>query len=317
MRFQCNPILKKELKLGARTVKFPLAVAIYSAIISFVAIMFVLFSSFATYMSGLSETNYQALTGGFTVLSFTQIFIIGTIIPILTAGTIAGERERQTLDILLTAPVSRWSIVVGKLAACMARIFIFIISTLPALSICFLYGGIQWQSLIIFVAESMLVAFFAGAVGVWSSSVFRKTVSAVIITMIITAAFYFVPVIIYASVLSNKEMSINFANSTSSSVIRMGIWGLVLLFSPAIGYYQAITSATSGRTVTDILAMAEVKNAPIVDLIAPYWCWVSAAITIGLGLLFLVWAASNLDAPRRKGKRLNSEPINQEIYQKG
>ena len=38
MKKLINPILNKELKIGARTVKFPIAVAVYTAVMSIIGI---------------------------------------------------------------------------------------------------------------------------------------------------------------------------------------------------------------------------------------------------------------------------------------
>ena len=143
-----NPILKKELLLGSRSIKFPIALMFYSGIMAIVALAILAGSA-----SGFSgSVEFSALTMVFFVLAFMQLVLICIIIPILTAGSIAGERERQTLDLLLTAPVSSLTIVLGKLFSSMCNVILFVVSSLPAMAIAFIYGGIQWRFLFVFLA---------------------------------------------------------------------------------------------------------------------------------------------------------------------
>lgn len=96
-----NPILKKELVLGARSIKLPLALFFYSGLLSLIAVSTLGSVSNTYYYYG--NMNFETLTSVFMTLACIQAVIICIIIPVLTAGSIAGERERQTLDLMLTA----------------------------------------------------------------------------------------------------------------------------------------------------------------------------------------------------------------------
>ena len=47
----------------------------------------------------------------FPVIGWTQLAITLLIVPILSAGSISGEREKQTLEIMLTTPEKPFAIV--------------------------------------------------------------------------------------------------------------------------------------------------------------------------------------------------------------
>ena len=116
MKLRVNPILKKELKLGARTFKFPLGISVYGMIFSLISLLNLI--SNTRWLTRVWYGNamdwgyisYNSLNSGFTVLAIMQVVMLCIIVPVLTASSIAGERERQTLDIMLTAPVSSFSI---------------------------------------------------------------------------------------------------------------------------------------------------------------------------------------------------------------
>ena len=57
-----------------------------------------------------------------------QTGLFTLLLPVMSAGAIAGERERRTWDILLTAPVTKAQIVVGKFIAILAGYGIFLVA---------------------------------------------------------------------------------------------------------------------------------------------------------------------------------------------
>src|SRR5690606_32849452 len=118
----------------------------------------------------------------FIVLSFAQLGLIAFMSPGLTAGVISSEREKQTLNLLLTTQQTSFTIIVSKLIASISFMLLIVFSTLPLYGIVFLYGGIspgQLLSVFAFFIFNMLVF---GAFGVLFSTIFKRTMIAVIVT---------------------------------------------------------------------------------------------------------------------------------------
>lgn len=301
---KANPILKKELVLGARSIKFPMALLFYSGFLSLVA-LFTLNSFSNTYYYS-DGTDFESLTSIFMVLAYIQLVMICIIIPVLTAGSIAGERERQTLDIMLTAPISPVSIVLGKLFASMANVFLFVISSLPAMSIAFLYGGIQWHYLLVFMISIMCIAFFSGAVGIWCSSVYKKTIISVIMSMAVELVFFAGTFIVIVAVYYWKyEQLLRTTGAVSVSGVSVGWLPLILLFNPAVGFADAIINAYTGVSgIEVILNYLSGTVAPGMAKIYPYWSWLNLAATLLLGFLFVFLASRRIDSVRRKEKHM-------------
>lgn len=299
-----NPILKKELVLGARSIKFPMAILFYSGVLSLVA-LFALnnFSSTYYYYGGM---DFESLTMIFMALAYMQLGMICIIIPILTAGSIAGERERQTLDIMLTAPVSPLSIVLGKLFASMANIFLFVISSLPAMSIAFLYGGIQWHYLLVFMVSIMCIAFFSGAIGIWCSSVYKKTIISVIMAMAVELVFFAGTFVAIVAVYYWKyEQLLRTTGAMSVAEVKVGWLPLVLLLNPAVGFVDAIINAYTGVSgMEKILSYLSGSVAPGLEKLYPYWSEITMVITLLLGFVFVFLAARRIDSVRRKEKHM-------------
>ena len=84
----------------------------------------------------------------FPVLAVCELCIIGLIVPIITSTSISGERERQTLEIMLTTPVRPISIVAGKLLSAVATTAMYVIATLPFMAVAFIVGGMDCSNIL-------------------------------------------------------------------------------------------------------------------------------------------------------------------------
>ncbi|MDY2629097.1 MAG: ABC transporter permease subunit [Lachnospiraceae bacterium] len=301
---RANPILKKELVLGARSIKFPLALVFYSGCLSVTALVTLdSLTGFRYYYGGI---DFETLTSIFMILAYMQLVMICIILPVLTAGSIAGERERQTLDIMLTAPVSPMSIVMGKLFAAMSNIFLFVISSLPAMAIAFLYGGIRWQYLLIFMVSIMCIAFFSGAIGIWCSSVYKRTIVSVIMSMIVELIFFLGTILaVMAYYYVRYEQILESTGTFPNSGINVGWVPAILLLNPAVGFTDAMFTAYTGSSGAEmVLTYTGVFGKPASGLLklCPYWSWISMAVTLVIGFGFVILAARRIDAVRRREK---------------
>ncbi len=110
-----------------------------------------------------------------------QVVAVGLIAPVLGAGTLAGERERKTLDLLRTVPLGRGTLVAGKVAATAALIVFLVAAALPLWGACLLLGAVRPEQ----VAGGALVllgeALGFSAVGVWASARMRRTLAAALV----------------------------------------------------------------------------------------------------------------------------------------
>ena len=95
--------------------------------------------------------------------------------PALTAGAIAGDRERKIWYDLMNSPLSGWSIVLGKMCGRLATVFAWILVVLPVWAILGLVGGLD-PKLVLF---SFMTLFFYGwlyaAIGLFASVMTSRT----------------------------------------------------------------------------------------------------------------------------------------------
>ena len=168
---ELNPVLLKELRQRFRTYRSPLVVLLYLMVVGGFSLGYIYLrwrSAPAFFQPGSSKEI-------FTVLSIAQLGLLAFVVPGLTAGVISGERERQTLNVLLTTELSPLGIVVSKMISSCSFTALLLFATLPLYSLVFMYGGLaplQMLGILGFFLVSMLLY---AAIGVSCSTYFKRT----------------------------------------------------------------------------------------------------------------------------------------------
>lgn len=174
-----NPVLLKEIKVKMRSWKAAGIIGAYLLILAAVIL-------FITYINAndmySSTVNPQFSIGAYTGIAVIQFILILFIVPALTSGAIAGERERQTLDLILCTSLRPRSIVIGKLLASMSHAILLIIASIPMFSIVFLYGGISVVEIAQLFGFYIVTAIMAGSIGIFFSTYVKRTIAATVLT---------------------------------------------------------------------------------------------------------------------------------------
>jgi len=114
-----------------------------------------------------------------SVFLFVQIVAVLLLTPAYMAGAIAEERQRGTLDCLLTTHLTPTQIVLGKLASRLAHLFGVLLTGLPILALLPLWGGVSPEVILSGFAVNGLTMLLAGAIGICSSARARSVRGAV------------------------------------------------------------------------------------------------------------------------------------------
>jgi hypothetical protein len=172
---QPNPVLVKELRgwfRGPRFFVFVTAVALSASVAGWLAIGLV---SQAGSASGGTPGRWGAAgqpAGGFLVAVIHQLLGLIAVVggPILTAGAVAGERQRQTWELLLATPLSGQEIVRGKVGAAMAFMLLLALCTLPVMSLGLLLGGLSPWAILLSQLGFLSAAFLYTSLGALMST---------------------------------------------------------------------------------------------------------------------------------------------------
>ena len=298
-----NPIVKKDVKVQSRSMKICFGVLAYELILALVFFfaMFIIQENNTYY----SDNIYSELVGLYPVLAITQFVILGVIVPVRTASSISGERERQTFDIMMTTGMTPFSVVAGKVMTAIVQSMLFIAASLPIMALSFVVGGMSWSYLFWFFAIALLISVFSASIGILCSSLCKKSVSAVIMSYGFYLIFFIgtlVPSILY------EIYSINYwynGSSVQSGYSYGENIALTLLINPAVYLAEFVALVMTGESIWDNSFDMTTVGGPIRFLAdGNHWIIASTVLFLAVSFLFLWLAARRIDPARkhRKGR---------------
>ena len=176
-----NPIVLKELRGRMRGWRAAIVLSAHLVILGCFAslIYFTVAQSASSSGTGIGKTMGQALFYSTYVLLLVVVVFLS---PAFTAGAISSERERRTLDLLITTLLPAHSIVLGKLMSALAYIVLIILAALPVQSLAFMFGGITLPEMLIGTLVLLVTALIAGSVGIFVSSLMKSSIASTVIT---------------------------------------------------------------------------------------------------------------------------------------
>ena len=178
---ELNPVLVKELRGRMRGPRAFVLLTVYLLILS--AVTLLLYAALGANPG--TDLNVGRRIGKALFLTIATVALIEVcmITPALTSGSIAGEKERQTYDLLVASLLSPWQIVWGKLGAALAFAMLLILAVVPVMSLAFLFGGVTLAEVVIALVGLVTTAVFYATVGLFWSAVMRGTLGATILSL--------------------------------------------------------------------------------------------------------------------------------------
>jgi ABC-2 type transport system permease protein len=177
-----NPVVLKELRGRMRGPRAFIVLSVYLLLMSgFVTLLYAVYiaSTRNTYNSANSQMVGKFVFGAVVGI---EMLLVCFIAPAFTAGSISGERERQTYDLLRTTLLTAPSLVLGKLTSALSYILLLLLAAVPLQSLAFLLGGVAPEELLIATALLVASTFLFGTSGVFFSSLMRRTLSSTVLT---------------------------------------------------------------------------------------------------------------------------------------
>ncbi len=246
-----NPILERELKTRMRTWKTPILILVYLTMLGFVvAIAFL--AEFTNYSYGISGFDPTVVTGIYIAISMFQLGLLLFIIPVFTATSITGERERQTFDLLLCTDISPWSIILGKMSAALSFVFLLIVAALPFTGVILLFGGVTLFDMFKVMLFYMATAIMISSIGMFCTTHFKKNISSIIVSYVIYGASLAIPAILIAVAAIISEMSYSSGGSAIQQFMENYAYEIMLFTFGSNPFYGATDLLVSGSFVDNI-----------------------------------------------------------------
>ncbi|MGZ9159598.1 MAG: ABC transporter permease [Candidatus Limnocylindrales bacterium] len=159
-------------------------------------IYLLLLGGFALMIERLVEGSFSGNFGGVSAFAgaaigqgiFAALLMLMTLQVVFlaassTSGSISLEREKQTLDLLVTTPISSLAIVIGKLLSALVYVFLLIAASIPLMAVVFVFGGVGPEDVIRGYIVLISAALGLGSFGLLCSSLVKRTTAATAITI--------------------------------------------------------------------------------------------------------------------------------------
>jgi len=207
-------IMVKELRSRFRGRRAFVVLTVYLALLAL--ILYGVYTLLAAERQGIGfggPATASAIIGQaiFGVLSAFELLLICFIAPGFTAGAISLEREKQTLDLLVSTPMRPGAIVVGKLLAALAFILLMITAAIPLNAIAFMYGGVTIGDLVRQQVVLFSAALGLGTIGLFFSALLKRTQAATVLTYCAMLALTVGSVLIFVfwTAMANRDFNPN------------------------------------------------------------------------------------------------------------
>jgi ABC-type transport system involved in multi-copper enzyme maturation permease subunit len=291
-----NPVYKKELKISVRSIKIAFTLLGYNLILALIGLV----AFYLTFEgNGYVSTNYSDILNIYLTISVIEIALVLFLVPAFTAGAISGERERQTLEMLLTTQLRPIQIILGKLSSCISTILLLVISSLPVLSIVFAVGGIQILDLIQLIFLAFVTAIFIGSIGLFFSTLFKKTVPATVFTygtvIFLILGTIFIVVVTYMMISMNIENQ--YTGTGTMKEADIGYLLLIFLVNPAITLISMVTKQYGSTAFVENMFT---EFGTINPFIMEHWFVISIIVQLVISGILILLTARLLDPLKRR-----------------
>jgi ABC-type transport system involved in multi-copper enzyme maturation permease subunit len=187
-----NPVLQRELLVNLRMRRAFVLLFAYVALLG--AVVFFAWPKDQRLDLTQSPQEARQLVNWFFL---GQYVLMSLMVPSFAAGSITGEKERQTYEMLLASPMRPHAIVTGKLAAALCHLAVLVIASLPIVMLCLPLGGVSlYEVLATYFAMAMSVITF-GMICLTASSYFTRTLAALVVSYLIILPMVMLGVMVY------------------------------------------------------------------------------------------------------------------------
>ena len=291
-----NPVYKREMMVMARSLRMPLIITVFNSILAIVALLNMYSNVLQVRLT--ADIQYSSFLDLYRFVAGIEFIMLLLIMPATTAGSISGERERQTLDLMLTTGIKSWEIVAGMLGAAFVKIFLLVVSSFPMIALVFVYGGITGRDVLFMLLCFVTSALFAGSLGICCSSLFKRSTVA-------TVAAYGVLALAVAGTLAVNSFAYSMARMNwNQSGYTMGMIGEQTVNSGGFLYTLLVNPAATfllilqGQTASGAGGVLEMYGTRPSGLILDHWLVFSIVIQLALSWVFVAAAVKMV---RKKG----------------
>ncbi|MFN7844444.1 MAG: ABC transporter permease [Pirellula sp.] len=236
MLFKNNPVLQRELIVNLRTPRAFLLMMVYQ--VALAVVVLIAYPRDEKIDLSRESASAQRLVDFFFVGQFA---IASLMAPSFTAGSITGEKERKTYEMLLASPLRPSVIVSGKLIAALTHLVVLVCGSLPIIMLCLPLGGVSIYELLAAYIGLLFAIFLFGAISMFCSSYFKRTSSSLVVSYVLILPILIAGVVAWLTLSQQADLRLLLTVTLVPSVclvlgaLLLSITGHRLLYPPDIG----------------------------------------------------------------------------------
>ncbi|TWU46343.1 ABC-2 family transporter protein [Rubripirellula tenax] len=222
-----NPVLQRELLVNLRTNRAFLLLAFYQLLLAGVVLL-----AWPTDERLDLTTNPPSAKKLVNIFFLGQYVIASLMAPSFAAGTITGEKERRTYEMLLASPLRPGAIVFGKMVASLTHLGMLILASLPIIVLCLPLGGVSLYEVLAAYLGLIVSVILFGAIGVFCSSYFSRTSSSLVVSYLLILPLVMGAVLFWWSLEGDGELRLKLAVLVIPAFVLSAV---ILMCSAAAG----------------------------------------------------------------------------------
>lgn len=175
-----NPVLQRELQVNLRMARGFILLFLYLSLLGGVVVI-----------AWPQETRLDLTEDPIQARRLVDLFFLGQflltsmMVPAFAAGTITGEKERKTYEMLLASPLKPAAILFGKLVASLSHLAVLVFSSLPIVMLCLPLGGVSLYEVLAAYLGLLFSVMTFGMISVAASSYFKRTSAALVVSYLL------------------------------------------------------------------------------------------------------------------------------------
>lgn len=290
-----NPVLRREAITTMRSWKTYATLVLFVGIAALGAALYIRTSVYYNYRLSFDPADMIWL---YVLLAAVQMALIVLTTPAIAAGSISGERERQTLDLLLVTKMSPLSIVLGKLMSSLAYILLLVVAMLPVFAIIFYFGSISILQLVQLFFFVLCSSCMIGSVSVFLSCRFKKTITAIVFTYLIIGLLCF-------GTLIALMFGIFSYQNTNGQEIPLLLSILILIPNPGVAFFSLIDIQLGSNIVSSLLSHSQTNSSILLWMAEHLWILhlIFDAVMVVIFVTLTAFDINPIHEKRRKVKK--------------
>lgn len=294
-----NPVYRREVISGFKSIKFAVAVSVFNAFLAFVALAQMSAAAEGARMG--SEAQYSSFLLIFRLIALLEFVMIYLITPAFTSGAISSEWENKSMDLILSTKIGRLDLVGGKLLAAVSTIMLLVLSGIPVFAMIPVYGGVLERDIPMLILPYFSAAFFVGSVGIFFSALFKKSTMATVLSyavILVLSLLTFVPGAFIKefipgniAVISPRAISANMESLVAASKGAL-LFPWFYVCNPINIFYITVNEVIGNRAA--VAGILEIMGIAEGSFLYKNWFAVGIGFQFLAGMIFTLLSAWNI-----------------------